>query len=160
MTGDELQKSLEKQQQDVVATVCDALNGHETMIADSLAAFVASLCDVDLNLMLSDTVASHITQARWLFWYSHRYMTNETYAKISERMKHFGLEVTSTGVGCAINKMAELIDKEPIWRKRWTIIKRIIKQYNDPSEKERSASVKVVVLKPKWVDVDVELKDE
>jgi len=160
MNGEELQKSLERQQQDVVATVCDALRGHETMIADNLAAFVASLCDVDLSTMLSDTVAAHITQARWLFWYAHRYMTNETYQKISERMASCGLEVTRTGVGCAINKMADLIDKEPIWKKRWTIIKRIIKQYNDPSAEESNTSVKVVVLKPKWVDIDVEIKDE
>lgn len=156
----------EKMENDTVDKVCELLNGHEDAVRSYLADFVANICNVSVDKMLSETSVAYMSQARAFYWYALRYMTNETYDKLSEyTVSHGGYRFTPNGIGQAINKMNALIEKEPIWKKRWFIIRKIIKKFHASSActyrpDGETKDVRVVVYRPKGVDVKVELKDE
>lgn len=140
--------------------VCKILRLHESRILHYLADSVAALCGVDVGDMLSDTQLAPIAQARWLFWYSYRYMTGETLEKISEMtVSRGGHRFTRNGIGQCINKMAAMIDKEPLWLKRWTIIKRIIKLRDEASTTEKQEKVAIQIPKELKGKVRFEIKE-
>ena len=132
MTEEEIKQELANNEQRMIECVCNALSNYELDMRTYLARFVSSLCDVEIERMLSDDNHLDVAQARWLFWYAYRYMTGETYEKIgklSERI--YGKSFTKVGVASSVNKMYTMIEQQPIWRKRWTIVKRIIKLQNE-----------------------------
>ena len=107
--------------------------------------------------MLTNSSVAYLAQARWLYWYAIRYMTNETYDKIAVRTTaKSGCSFTPNGIGQSINKMAALINSEPIWVKRWTIIKRIIKLRDAPANGfEPQETVTMYVTAPKGIKVEI-----
>ena len=132
MTEEEIKQNLEENERVVMQCVCDTLLNYEGRIRSYLADFVASLCSVDKEKMFSSCNDLDVAQARWLFFYAYRYMTNETYEKIGKLSGElYGKTFTKVGVASSVNKMYALIEQQPIWRKRWTIIKRIIKLQNE-----------------------------
>ena len=143
-----------------IEKACDLLRQHESRIEDYMADIVASLCNVDCAEMLTNSSVSYLAQARWLYWYAIRYMTNETYDKIAMRTTaKSGCKFTPNGIGQSINKMALLVAQEPIWVKRWTIIKHIIKLRDTViKEKGDMETVTMKIIAPKGVKV--ELKNE
>lgn len=127
-SDEEIKKDWARLENDNIRMACEYLSRHESDIEDYVAEIVASLCNIDVEKMLSDTSVAYIAQPRWLYWYAIRYMTNETYEKIAQRtFDKCGTNFTPNGIGQSINKMATLISQEPMWTKRWTIIKHIIK---------------------------------
>ena len=141
-----------------IEKACDLLRQHESRIEDYMADIVASLCNVDCAAMLTNSSVAYLAQARWLYWYAIRYMTNETYDKIAMRTTaKSGCKFTPNGIGQSINKMALLVAQEPIWVKRWTIIKHIIK-LRDMVVKEKSEmeTVTMKIIAPKGVKVELE----
>ena len=143
-----------------VERACELLNGYEYEIEKYLSHIIASLCDVDVEKMLTDTSVAYLAQARWLYWYAVRYMTNETYEKIAERTNSkSGYKFTPNGIGQSINKMSALIVNEPIWNKRWTIIKRIIKLRESALNKTTTDdSVTIRIVAPS--DIKLNIKTE
>ena len=143
-----------------IERACELLNGYEQKIENYLAHIVASLCGVDVAKMLSDTSVAYLAQARWLYWYAVRYMTNETYEKIAERTtSKSGYKFTPNGIGQSINKMSAMIINEPIWTKRWTIIKRIIKLRDSAINKTKNDdSVTIRIVAPS--DIKLNIKTE
>lgn len=111
---------------DGINHILDVIRSYEYNIYDYLAETVAALCDVDVKLMLSGSEKVYVSQARALFWYAYRYMTNETYEKIALMTNRYHT-FARVSVGQSINKMGVMIETEPLWKKRWVIIKRIIK---------------------------------
>lgn len=99
---------------------------------DMLASFVASICGIDLAEMLSSSEKLHLAQSRWLYWYALRYMTHDTYERISERTMLGGCRFSPRAVGFGITKMGRMIDSEDVWKGRWMVIKRMIKLSQDP----------------------------
>ena len=157
MTEEEIKQELVNNEQRMIECVCNALSNYEIDMRTHLARFVSALCDVEIERMFSDDNHLDVAQARWLFWYAYRYMTGETYEKIgklSERI--YGKSFTKVGVASSVNKMYELIEQQPIWRKRWTIIKRIIKQSESLIEENAQKPIKIIIPK----DANVELKRE
>ena len=145
---------------DNVAMACEYLSRYDGDIEDYIADIVASLCNVDVDKMLSDTSVAYLAQARWLYWYAIRYMTNETYDKIAERtIRKSDYRFTPNGIGQSINKMSMMITNEPIWTKRWVILKRIIK-LRDAAIKDscETETMTMRIIAPKGVKV--ELKNE
>lgn len=135
-------------------SICDLLRGYESKIQYWLAYFVSSLCNVEIDKMLTDCNTLSVAQSRWLFWYAYRRMTNETYEKIANvSSQYYGKFFTTATVANGITKMAQMIECEPIWTKRWVIIKRIIKQYRE-NLIENEEPIKIVVPK----NAKVELK--
>jgi hypothetical protein len=111
---------------DGIDHILDVIRSYEYDIYDYLAETVAALCDVDVDVMLSGSEKVYVSQARALFWYAYRYMTNETYEKIANMTSRYHT-FARVSVGQSINKMGVMIENEPLWRKRWVIIKSIIK---------------------------------
>lgn len=135
-------------------SICDLLRGYESKIQYWLAYFVSSLCNVEIDKMLTDCNTLSVAQSRWLFWYAYRRMTNETYEKIANvSSQYYGKFFTTATVANGITKMAQMVECEPIWTKRWVIIKRIIKQYRE-NLIENEEPIKIVVPK----NAKVELK--
>lgn len=159
-SDEQIKSDWEHLENDNIEKACEYLRRYEGDIEDYVAEIVASLCNVDVNKMLSDTSVAYLAQARWLYWYALRYMTNETYEKIAERtMQKTPYRFTPNGIGQSINKMSAMIVNEPIWTKRWIILKRIIK-LRDTVVKEKSEmeTVTMKIIAPKGVKV--ELKNE
>lgn len=153
MTEEEIKQELEENERMTMKCVCDTLLNYEGNIRTYLADFVASLCNVDRDVMFSESNSLDVAQARWLFWYAYRYMTNETYEKIGKLSGElYGKTFTKVGVAVSVNKMYTLIEQQPIWRKRWTIIKRIIKLQN---EMVFEPQVPITITIPKNVELTI-----
>lgn len=151
MTEENVLKILTDNDRDTVQSVCDALRNYDGVALSCIADFVAALCNIEKEDMFSGSSILSVSQARWLFWYAYRYMTNETYEKIGKEMEFlYGRKFSQFGVSAGVNKMSALIEKEPVWKRRWAIIKRIIKEYNSIDKCE---PVKVFV--PKNVNIEV-----
>lgn len=147
---------MEKTEREIIESVCALLQGHEKGIQYWVAYFVASLCGVDFKKMLCGCNTIKIVQARWLFWYAYRYMTNDTYAKIAETTSlYYGKKFSLAGVAVGINKISLMIESEPMWKKRWIIVKRIIKTYqdNDFTRENEDKTVTLMVIPPKGINI-------
>ena len=147
MTEGDIVEKLKDNEKQMVDKICLALSEYEGNIRTYLAKFIAALCDVDIERMFSNDNHLDVAQARWLFWYAYRYMTGETL---------YGKSFTKVGVAASVNKMYALIEQQPIWRKRWTIIKRVIKQSENFIDDETQKPIRIIIPK----DANVELKRE
>ena len=157
MTEEEIKQNLEENERTTMNCVCDTLSAYGGRIRIYLADFIAALCNVEKERMFSDCKDLDVAQARGLFFYAYRYMTGETYRKIGELSKDvYGKAFTKVGVAESVNKTYTLIEQQPIWRKRWTIVKRIIKQTNTLVEDEAKEPIKIIIPK----NANVELKRE
>ena len=154
MTEKEIKQNLEENERITMNCVCDTLSSYGGRIRLYLADFIASLCNVEKEKMFSTCNNLDVAQARWLFWYAYRYMTNETYEKIGKLSGElYGKTFTKVGVAASVNKMYELIENGGIWRKRWLIVKRIIKISNTLIEEQENQPIRIVVPK----DANIEL---
>jgi hypothetical protein len=98
-----------------------------------LAHFVAHICGIDHKDMFSENKSQPLTYARWFYWYSLRYMFNETYTQIAQRTTVFdGHTFTPQCVGTGITKMTKMISMEKKWKDKWLITKRFIDLDKDP----------------------------
>ena len=157
MTEEEIKQNLEENERITMNCVCDTLSAYGERIRLYLADFIASLCNVEKEKMFSNCNNLDVAQARWLFWYAYRYMTNETYEKIGKLSGElYGKTFTKVGVAASVNKMYELIENGGIWRKRWLIVKRIIKISNTLIEEQENQPIKIIIPK----NANVELKRE
>ena len=128
-------------------------------VQDFIADCCAALCDVSVDDMLSDTDIIYIAHARWLYWYAYRYMTNESYEKISistARSHTFALRTIQSGV----NKMSMMIANEALWKKRWTVVKHIIKLRENEEEVKRDSPIVINVPKELKEKIKIEIKDK
>jgi hypothetical protein len=157
MTEEEIRQNLEENERITMNCVCDTLAVYEGRIRTYLADFVASLCNVEKDKMFSNCNNLDVAQARWLFWYAYRYMTNETYEKIGKLSNEiYDKTFTKVGVATGVNKMYELIENGGVWRKRWLIVKRIIKFSNTLIEEQENQPIRIIIPK----NANVELKRE
>lgn len=53
--------------------------------------------------------------------------------------------------------MGKMVYENGVWRKRWVILKKIIKMYNAQDNQD---IIKVVIIKPANTKVEVEFKNE
>lgn len=128
MTGEQLKSRLEENEKNAILGICKILANYEGNIYDYIADFVSSLCCITKERMFSDSKSIDVAQARGLFFYAYRYMTANTYDKIGRITgETYGRRFTPEGVKSSIVKMSELIESNPIWGKRWSILKIIIK---------------------------------
>ena len=98
-----------------------------------------------------------VVQARGLYWYARRYMTGDTYEKIGKTPTD-GKTFTKVGVATSVNKIAHLIESQPIWKKRWSIIKRIVKT----KQQDSGVDTTIVIQVPKSLkdNVNIVVKDK
>lgn len=141
-----------------VEKICEHLRASEISIQDWMLDFVASLCDVNKDEIFAPTDVVYLAHARWLYWFACRYMTGESYDKIAKQDFHGGHPYTARTVQNGVNKMSIMIDNLPLWKKRWVILKQIIKVYNEDKSGETS---KITIVVPKQLnDVKIEIIKE
>lgn len=99
---------------------------------DMVSSFVASICNVDVADMLSSSNNLHLAQSRSLYWYAMRYLTKDTYQRISERSKLDGHAFSPESIAISIPKMTELIENDSVWKRRWVIVRRMLNLLQDP----------------------------
>lgn len=164
----EAKKCLQEMTQNNVEQICALLHSHERDVQEYLAQFVASLCDIEYEVMIGTKVGAtktyYAAQCRYLFWYAYRYMTNEPYEKMAQRLGKFGRKFSATGIITGVNKMAQMTESDSIWRNRWMMLKRIIRMYNETTtttipQFDEPSRVRMVVYKPSTVTVEVEFKN-
>lgn len=115
--------------EDSVKAITSVLRHHEYDMQSVLADIVASLCDVDVTDMLSSSNKQYLSQARWLFWYAYRFLTQETYEKIAVRTTVDGHTFRPQSIFIGINNMGRMISAaNNVWYIRWELIKSIIKE--------------------------------
>lgn len=153
MDVEQINKEIMQGEIDVIQHICEALRKYEVHIPTHLSKFVASICGVDVKNMFSDCHNLEVSHARWLFWYAYRYTTNETYEKIGKLSTNYcGKYFSKAAVALSVKKMDELIEQQSIWKKRWFVIKQIIKEYNglviEPS-------VPITITIPKNVELTI-----
>jgi len=150
---EEVKQSLERNEDMLMQNVYDAINQFNGDTKKHLAKVVASLCDVNENQMFSKSKTLGIVQARWLFFYAYRYMTNDTYEKIGKVSESIFEDCFSKmGVAKGVYKMSNLIEHQPVWRKRWNIIKHLIKSQ---SELIYTPDIPITITVPKNVVVTI-----
>jgi hypothetical protein len=155
-SDEEIKADWERLENNNIAIACEYLRRYERDIEDYIADIVASLCNVDVDKMLTDTSVAYLAQARWLYWYALRYMTNETYDKIAERTtRKSAYHFTPNGIGQSINKMSAMIASETIWTKRWIILKRIIKLRDAQNDIGKGETVTMRIIAPQHVNVEI-----
>lgn len=75
-SDNDIAQDLKDIDQQTVDFVCDLLRQYSTKTSMYLANMVASVCDVDVDEMLTDTKHLQNSNARWFFWLAYRYITN------------------------------------------------------------------------------------
>lgn len=161
MNIDEAKDFFENKDKEIVEQICYILRGYENVILHHVSDFVASICGVDRTQMLSNCDKIPLAQARWLYWYAIRYMTNDTYDKIADRTALQGHHFASSSIGLCINKMARLIESEPIWKKRWYIVKPILRMWMEKhAGTSHNEETKVVISCPKDCNIKFDIKKE
>lgn len=153
----------EWQEMDSVEKILQAIRHHELDMQDYLAETVAALCNVDKSKMLGGSDKSYLSQTRWLFWYAYRYMTGETFEKIAMitlQQNEGERKFTTTAIGAGYNKMSALIVNDPLWGKRWSIIKRIIKLRENPSAKKEDNTIVISVPKDLRDKISITIKEK
>lgn len=103
------------------------LRQHEADIRTYLADCVAAVCGVDGKYMFSESDIACYAHARYLYWYAYRYMTGEAYEKMARQVPNGGHHFVLRSIQNGVSRMSQMIEEEPLWKKRWTIIRRIIK---------------------------------
>lgn len=149
------------QKLDSVEDILSSLRTKEINAAEHLAEVVASMCSISVREMFNDCGNVHNIHPRWLYWYAYRYMTNESLTKIAHMTNTvYGCNKTQSGISYAINKMGDMIQTSPVWRKRWTAIKDIIK-IRWKSQKEENEIVTITLSIPKSIrnNVKVDIKE-
>jgi hypothetical protein len=161
MDIDEAKAFFEEKESSLINQVCGLLRGHEEVIVNYMADLVAATCGVDKEMMLNDCDKLYMAQARWLYWYAIRYMTNDTYEKIAERTALQGHNYASSSIGLCINKMSQLIETNPLWQHRWGIVKSIAKVWMDGGRSnQRRREIKITVHHSNEYDVKFDIKKD
>lgn len=126
-----------------------------------LSSFVSSICDVETADLLTSSANIYISQCRALFWYAYRYMTQDSYERISNKTAIDGCRFSPDTVRKACEKMADLINVDPQWKGRWINVKRFIRLKEDPLSYQVPDNVSVMPQKYKlMLHVPREIKDQ
>lgn len=141
-----------------VGMALQLLREYGSMVSDYIAEISAELCRVDVDDMLGDTRDIDNVRARWFYWYSYRYMTEESYEKMSSLLNR-GRQYDRATIGQGVAKICLLIGDDGIWRRRWAVMRKVIGIVTGDTDAEIGCrKCKVTVTYPEGVDI--ELKKE
>lgn len=116
-----------EEQENHLSRIREALRNYDISPAIFLANAAAGICGVDLDVLRNSKFgiggASH---ARWLFLYSYRMMTNDTYAEMVKVVGDMGMSFSLDGIRKAVDLMGQLIRTEVKWKRRWIEMQKVI----------------------------------
>lgn len=141
-----------------ISKIIEHLRMCEQATKDNLADFISALCNVPKEEMLSNTHVVYCAHARYLYWYAYRYMTNESYNNIAIQCGKNGHRYTQSAIATGVNKMSVMIEQEPLWNKRWGVVKKIIKLHSQDEDIDNT----VVIQVPKDLKgkINITIKDK
>ena len=153
-------ESLKQTTPQTLETAFGILRSHQQELIDYLAEIISSVCDISQEDVFIKRNTALTVYSRWMYWYTYRYVTNQTYSEIAKRTKDsFGVDFTPNGIGQSINKMGKIIESDPMWKKRWAIIKRIIKT-KDSEEGKRNNTIEIIVPRKIKDSINIEVKSK
>lgn len=158
MIEDVLLDNLKENERETMRNVCEALRGHENTIKNSIAEYVASLCNVSADDILGGKDGMDVIQARWMFFHAYKYMTGDTCGSIGRLVKNSnGEPYRPQSVSYGITQISALIESVPLWYKRWIILRSVIKKANDviSSDVEPINDEPVKIIVPKNIKVEL-----
>ena len=126
-----------------IGKIIEHLRMCEQTTKDNLADFISALCNVPKEEMLSNTHVVYCAHARYLYWYAFRYMTNESYENIAIQCGKDGHRYTQSAIATGVNKMSTMIETEPLWNKRWVVVKKIIKSKSQDNAIDNTIVIQV-----------------
>lgn len=135
----------------VLSKITELLQDYNGSHIQLLANTVAAVCDVNIDEMLSDNGKIHNTHARYLYWYSIRYLThdsNTVIAKTSIPNKTYATDSVRKG----INYVIKLIDSHPEWAKRWRAVKRVVSTIKNETIEKKD---KIIISVPDGIEVEI-----
>lgn len=142
-------------EQTVVSEIEHVVSKYDYVCINFLACHIAAMCNVDVADMLSSCDKVYLSQARWLYWYAVRYMTNETYERIAQKTSMERCKFSSESIRVGCQKISMLIETDYIWANRWKLIKHIIKlKYKKDDENKKQ---KIVVNIPISSNIEIEI---
>ena len=141
-----------------IGKIIEHLQMCEQDTKDNLADFVAALCNVPKDKMLSNTHVVYCAHARYLYWYAYRYMTNDSYENSAAQCGKNGHRYTQSAIATGVNKMSTMIENEPLWNKRWVVVKKIIKTESQGNGVDNN----IVIQVPKELKgkINITIKDK
>ena len=142
-----------------IETAIEHLKQHEEDIRTYLADCVAAVCGVEREDMFSNSDTACFAHARYLYWYAYRYMTGESYEKMARQVPNGGHRFVLRSIQNGVSRMSTMIENESLWKKRWTIIKRIIKLRGQDDE-EVDKTIVIQVPKDLTGKVNIQIKDK
>lgn len=161
MRSEKVREDIEAIENETIRKVCELLNEYDGRIKQYLVNLVGSLCDIPVDEMMSNTKDIDVVHARWFYWSAYRYMTYESFEKMSYDSNVWHYFAPSTIVS-GVAKMGVMVQQDSLWAKRWQIIKGMIKILRDTkggSQKELfPQTIKVTVTHPR--EVEINLKQE
>lgn len=131
---------------------------HEQDLQDYLAELITSLCDVTVEEAFESTDVIYLAHARWLYWYAYRYMTNESYEKIAKRSSRFGHTFHLRSIQSGVNKMAVMIERETLWRQRWSVVKQIIRELQETDDEGKKMDNTIIIQVPRGLKDKIQIK--
>ena len=109
-TEEEIRDDSLKIEEDGLKAACDAIRQCDIDVQKNLAEIVASICEIDYDTMMGDEKRYYTAQCRWMFWHAYRYMTNEPYVKMAERLGKYGHKFSVPAIITGVNNLEETLD--------------------------------------------------
>lgn len=155
MTEKEARENIKNTNERAIRDACRAIKGYNEALLKYMAEIVASLCNISVADMLRDTKNQTFAQARWLYWYAIKQMLNVSNDHISNLNRGYHKFLTAS-VTNGISNMSMMIVEQPVWRKRWDMLKRIIKSANEVEDDSMfNQTVKLKIKSPKGINVEL-----
>lgn len=147
-----------------------ALNNEYYDNINIVRVFVANLCGVDSADMIYNTDEMYLAQARWLYWYSLRYMTQYTFTRLCEITQIEGHCFVWRTIAYGVRLMGHLIEVDSTWKARWkrtkNFIRELQKQEEEENEEENTERInqkhKITISVPDEIKnkIEIEIKTE
>lgn len=136
------------------------LREYEHDIQLFIADYVAALCDVTVADMFLGSDVVYLAHARWLYWYTYRYATNESFDKIAAQRFPNGHVFVQRTIQHGVNKMSLMIEKEELWNKRWCVLKKILRLRESETRKPKNNIITICVPRELKDTIKIEIKEK
>lgn len=109
----------------------EKLRNYEYNAQNLMTLFIASMCDISVQDMMSIGGSVRCAQARFLLCYALRYLLGYSYVELADRVEFNGERLTRDGIRKGVEVMSNLIkNKQGGWHKRWLILASIFDDEN------------------------------
>jgi len=136
------------------------LSRQKEMVAlfKEVSAFVAKMCDVNQDDILSKSKVLPLPICRGICWYAIRVAFDVTYVEIANLMKTMGCEYTSAGISFSVGQAINLSIRSPHWSKVWNKVKSILP--NDVEKNDKNIVIQIIIPKGSKDNIKFEIKEQ